>query len=32
MYDYSTQMILTKPSRFIDDVGGLLESWDIEEE
>jgi len=31
MYDYSTQMILTKPSRFLDDIDeDLLERWDIE--
>lgn len=31
MYDYSTQMILTKPSRFLDDLDeDLLEVWDIE--
>lgn len=32
MYDYASQMILTKPSRFLDDVGDLIEEWDIEEE
>ena len=33
MYDYSTQMILTKPSRFLDNLDEeLLEPWDIEEE
>ncbi len=33
MYDYSTQMILSKPSRFLDKIGDdLLEIWDIEEE
>lgn len=33
MYDYSSQMILTKPSRFLDDIDeNLLEIWDIEEE
>jgi len=33
MYDYSTQMILTKPSRFLDDLQpDLFEIWDIEEE
>ena len=32
MYDYSTQMILTKPSRFLDNLDeNLLEIWDIEE-
>ncbi len=32
MYDYSTQMILTKPSRFLDNLDeNLLEVWDIEE-
>ncbi len=32
MYDYSSQMILTKPSRFLEDADGYLEPWDIEEE
>ena len=33
MYDYATQMILTKPSRFLDNLNEeLLEPWDIEEE
>ncbi len=33
MYDYSSQMILTKPSRFLDDLDEeLIEPWDIEEE
>ena len=33
MYDYATQMILTKPSRFLDNLDeDLLEIWDIEEE
>ena len=33
MYDYATQMILTKPSRFLDDIDeSLIEPWDIEEE
>lgn len=32
MYDYSSQMILTKPSRFLDNVDDFLEAWDIEEE
>lgn len=33
MYDYSSQMILTKPSRFLDDLEpDLFENWDIEEE
>ncbi len=33
MYDYSTQMILSKPSRFLDNLDEeLLEVWDIEEE
>ena len=32
MYDYSTQMILTKPSRFLDNLDeNLLEVWDIEQ-
>ena len=31
MYDYATQMILSKPSRFLDDINeDLLEPWDIE--
>ena len=31
MYDYATQMILTKPSRFLDNLDeDLLEPWDIE--
>ena len=33
MYDYSSQMILSKPCRFLDNIdGSLLENWDIEEE
>lgn len=32
MYDYATQMILTKPSRFLEDVDGLIEEWGLEEE
>ena len=33
MYDYTSQMILTKPSRFLDNLdSNLLELWDIEEE
>ncbi|MBE7707736.1 MAG: ATP-dependent helicase [Cyanobacteria bacterium SIG27] len=33
MYDYATQMILTKPSRFLDNLDEeLIEPWDIEEE
>ncbi len=33
MYDYSSQMILSKPSRFLDGIDeSLLENWDIEEE
>ena len=33
MYDYATGMILSKPSRFLDDINeDLLEPWDIEEE
>ena len=33
MYDYATQMILTKPSRFLDNLNEeLLEAWDIEVE
>ena len=33
MYDYSTQMILSKPCRFLDDLDNeLLENWDIESE
>ncbi len=33
LYDYSTQMILTKPSRFLDGLSeDLLELWDVEVE
>lgn len=33
MYDYSSQMILSKPSRFLDNLDeNLLENWDIVEE
>ena len=33
MYDYASQMFLTKPSRFLDGLDEeLLEPWDIEEE
>lgn len=33
MYDYSSQMILSKPSRFLDNLDPeLIEQWDIEEE
>ncbi len=33
MYDYATGMILSKPSRFLDEIDeNLLEPWDIEEE
>ncbi len=33
MYDYATQMFLTKPSRFLDDIEeDLLDYWDIVEE
>ena len=33
MYDYASQMFLTKPSRFLDNLNEeLLEPWDIEEE
>ena len=33
MYDYSTNMILSKPSRFLNDIEeNLLEYWDIEPE
>lgn len=33
MYDYSSQMILSKPCRFLDNLDeDLLEKWDIEEE
>lgn len=33
MYDYATNMILSKPSRFLDDIDeNLIEQWDIEEE
>ncbi len=32
MYDYKTSMFLSKPSRFLDNIGeDLLENWDIEE-
>lgn len=32
MYDYSTQMILTKPSRFLDNLDSdLFEVWELEE-
>lgn len=31
MYDYSTQMILTKPSRFLDNIDSdLFEVWELE--
>ena len=30
MYDYSTNMVLTKPSRFLDNIDtDILEIWDI---
>ena len=33
MFDYSTNMVLSKPSRFIDDIEeDLLEKWIIEKE
>ncbi|MCR5265503.1 MAG: ATP-dependent helicase [Cyanobacteria bacterium RUI128] len=33
MYDYSMNMVLSKPSRFLDDIDeDTLESWDITEE
>ena len=33
MYDYSSQMILSKPCRFLDNLDeNLLENWDIEAE
>ena len=33
MFDYSTNMVLSKPSRFIDDINeDLLEKWIIEKE
>ena len=33
MFDYSTNMVLSKPSRFIDDIDeNLLEKWVIEKE
>ncbi|MBQ8634683.1 ATP-dependent helicase [bacterium] len=33
MYDYASQMFLSKPSRFLDNLNEeLLEPWDIEEE
>ncbi len=32
MYDYSRQMVLSKPSRFLDDISDdILEHWDITE-
>ena len=32
MYDYSTNMVLSKPSRFLDDIGqDILERWVIQE-
>jgi len=32
MYDYSTDMVLSKPSRFLDDIDDdILEVWDITE-
>ena len=32
MYDYATDMILSKPSRFLDNLdNSLLENWDIEQ-
>ena len=33
MYDYSTQMILTKPSRFLDDLDDdLFDVWELSQE
>ena len=33
MYDYSTNMVLSKPSRFLDNMPeDILENWDIIEE
>ncbi|MCD8378381.1 MAG: ATP-dependent helicase [Candidatus Gastranaerophilales bacterium] len=33
MYDYSSNMVLSKPSRFLDDIeDDILERWDITEE
>lgn len=33
MYDFSTNMVLSKPSRFLDDIPeDILEHWDITEE
>lgn len=33
MYDYSRQMVLSKPSRFLDNISDdILEHWDITEE
>ena len=33
MYDYATNMVLSKPSRFLDNIEeDILERWDITEE
>ena len=33
MYDYSMNMVVSKPSRFLDDIDEeILEIWDITEE
>ncbi len=33
MFDYSTGMVLSKPSRFLDDIPtSILEKWELEEE
>ena len=33
MYDYSMNMVLSKPSRFLDNIpDDVLEVWDITEE
>ena len=32
MFDYSSGMVLSKPSRFLDDIpSSVLERWEIEE-
>ena len=33
MYDYSMQMVLSKPSRFLDNItDDIIEHWDLMEE
>ena len=33
MYDWTSGMVLSKPSRFLDDLdSSLIENWDIEPE